>query len=760
MTEPVRATGPSLPETDLRALVNHIPATVFVVTARPRATLIYVSAQIEQLTGYPPQAWLDDGDRWRRTVHPADRDHWTTRWEAAVTQGTRFEEEFRIVRRDGSIAWVRETAEPLRDEAGEIVSWQGIAYDITGRMATEDALTRSEARYRALVERLPVVVYADSDETRPRSLYVSPNAEEVLGYAPARYLTDRDLWTRSIHPDDRAAVAHAWAAVIMNRQPFEFEYRMLRPNGEVVWVRDSSIPVHDEDGSTLFWQGVMLDITAQKIVEEDFHLSEARYRLLVEQIPAVVYEMDRDDERRTLYVSPHVEEILGYTRQEWLDQPDIWTELLHEDDREIELAAHDRHTETGEPWSREYRLIANDGRVVWVRDQARLLGGSAPGAARWQGVMLDITPQKDAERALREANDELEFGVLARTAELADADEMMTLEIGERLRVERELRDAETRYRLLVEDLPAAVYAWEANWDDDERRPGDGDPYMSPQIEAIVGFTSAEWGETGFWRTRLHPHDRDRVLARATRSEETGEPFNEEYRYLAKDGGVVWVLDRATLRTRKPDGTPATFQGVMLDITARKAAEDKAAQAEERYRMLAEQGAFMSYVCAIEPDEDPPRMTVEYISPQIADVIGYPLGEWEGHPERWFEMIHPDDRHVMTRVMDNLQTTGEPWSNDYRIIGSDGGIIWLHDRGQVVARDDRGRPTQFQGMLLDVTEQRVASAGAGRFRTIAPRHDRRVPRDRVDRGRRHRDHAVALHLHRAPVRSPAGVHPQ
>ena len=80
-------------------------------------------------------------------------------------------------------------------------------------------------------------------------------------------------------------------------------------------------------------------------------MSESRYRLLVEQIPAVVYEMDRDDERRTLYVSPHVEEILGYSRQEWLDQPDIWTELLHEDDREIELAAHDQHTETGEPWS-------------------------------------------------------------------------------------------------------------------------------------------------------------------------------------------------------------------------------------------------------------------------------------------------------------------------------------------------------------------------------------------------------------------------
>jgi PAS domain S-box-containing protein len=320
--------------------------------------------------------------------------------------------------------------------------------------------------------------------------------------------------------------------------------------------------------------------------------------------------------------------------------------------------------------------------------------------------MLDITPLKDAERGLREANDELEFGVLARTTELGEANEMMALEIGERKRMEAELREAETRYRLLVEDLPAVVYSWEANWVEAERRPGDGYPYMSPQIEGIVGFTSAEWSETSFWKTRLHPHDRDRVLALASHSEETGEQFNAEYRYLAKDGRVVWVLDRATLRTRSEDGTPATFQGVMLDITGRKAAEEKAAEAEAAYRMLTEQGPVMSYLCRLERDTDPPGLVVEYVSPQIATTVGYPLEHWLEQPERWFEMIHPDDRGIMGQVMENLRFAGEPWANDYRIICGDGRIIWLHDRGQVVARDERGRPTRFQGMLLDVTDAR------------------------------------------------------
>src|SRR5204862_7778366 len=100
---------------------------------------------------------------------------------------------------------------------------------------------------------------------------------------------------------------------------------------------------------------------------------DARYRELVEGIPAVVYETGLDHARRTLHASPHIEALFGYPRDEWLDQQDIWRELLHADDRELELAAHDLHSATGDPWSREYRLIAADGHVVWVRDQAVLL---------------------------------------------------------------------------------------------------------------------------------------------------------------------------------------------------------------------------------------------------------------------------------------------------------------------------------------------------------------------------------------------------
>ena len=121
---------------------------------------------------------------------------------------------------------------------------------------------------------------------------------------------------------------------------------------------------------------------------------EALYRALVENLPAVIYQVAPDDDRRTMYVSPHVETALGYSRDEWLDQPDIWMELLHPDDREQTLAAHDLHNETGRPWSREYRLIANDGRVVWFRDVANLVRDEGGRPQHWLGLQLDITELK------------------------------------------------------------------------------------------------------------------------------------------------------------------------------------------------------------------------------------------------------------------------------------------------------------------------------------------------------------------------------
>ena len=683
-------------------LVEHLPVIVYMDAYGAAESSRYVSPNVVDVLGHPAEAFVTDTYLWRVLVHPDDVERADAAWNRGWATGTGWSVEYRFVHPDGHDVWVRDEARMVVDPATGEPTWQGVIIDLTVQKQSEAELRRSELLHRALVEQVPAVVYLDRYDEGRHTTFNSPRVSEMTGIPPERWIEDPELWQRVIHPDDLERVRAELEECIAQTRTLDIEYRWCHVDGHDVWVHDTCSPVMAEDGSVEYWLGVMLDITEQRLAEQRLLASERRYRALVEQVPAIMYEMGPDDERRTLFVSPHVEAILGYERQEWLDQPDIWVELLHPDDRERELAAHDRHNETGEPWQREYRLIANDGREVWVHDQAQLVNDAD--GSRWLGVMLDITPQKEAEELLRLAKDELEMRVRTRTTELEDANEMMSLEIEERRRIEGQLREAEIRYRLLLEDLPAAVYSWETNWEDDAE-PADTALYTSPQLEAILGFPREDWHRPGFWQERVHPHDRDRIVPLAQHSIESGEPFSAEYRYLAADGRIVWVLDRATLRTRDRHGLPRLFQGVMLDITELKEAEAKALEAEERFRRLADEGPFVVYQFELEHG-DPPVVHLRYLSPSAAELLNVPASLWGGGDlEAWFALMHPDDVERMRPLAERAFATGGPWNYAFRMIGADGQIVWLLDRGRAIERDAEGRPTFFQGVMLDVTEE-------------------------------------------------------
>ena len=140
--------------------------------------------------------------------------------------------------------------------------------------------------------------------------------------------------------------------------------------------------------------------------EKELVRSEDRFGHLVEQIPAVTYvqePIDSDTPKAITYMSPQYEAMLGYPpRQEMLDE-EHWLRVLHPDDREKVLAEELRTDETGEPYRIEYRQIARDGRVVWVRDEATLIRDEE--ALYWLGVQYDITEQKRTEEEFRKSEE-------------------------------------------------------------------------------------------------------------------------------------------------------------------------------------------------------------------------------------------------------------------------------------------------------------------------------------------------------------------
>jgi len=127
-----------------------------------------------------------------------------------------------------------------------------------------------------------------------------------------------------------------------------------------------------------------------------------RYRALSEQIPAVLYSEVHTPEGALIYKSPQSQWLLGYTSDESI-RLDFWKAVIHPDDRQWVLAENERVDATGDPWNVEYRIIAKDGRVVWLRDHAVLVRGEHGEPNYWQGYFIDITEQKQAEAALRQA---------------------------------------------------------------------------------------------------------------------------------------------------------------------------------------------------------------------------------------------------------------------------------------------------------------------------------------------------------------------
>ena len=130
---------------------------------------------------------------------------------------------------------------------------------------------------------------------------------------------------------------------------------------------------------------------------EQARASEARYKALLENIPTVTYINSPDEEARTEYVSPQVEKLLGYPRSAYLDDPVFWQKIVHPDDQRRVMEANQETAHTGQPFSMEYRLIAADQRVLWVKDEAILVRDERGAPQYWLGVWTDITTRKAAE---------------------------------------------------------------------------------------------------------------------------------------------------------------------------------------------------------------------------------------------------------------------------------------------------------------------------------------------------------------------------
>jgi PAS domain S-box-containing protein len=263
----------------------------------------------------------------------------------------------------------------------------------------------------AWFDRVPAVPFVRridlSDPPRAgETVAMAEQVGELLGFGSAELMGRVDLWASRIYPDDLGRVLATWRSTTTPGERYHLSYRMRRRDDRLIHVVDVAAVVEDADG-TRSWHGVVIDVTGDRAATPTQREAEEKYRLLVEQIPAVTYidEVPADDpaDLSPAYMSPQLERLLGYAPHEWLADPDMWDRVTHPDDVDAAEAAAQRAFEEGRPLSIEYRMIARDGRTVWIREEAALYRDEEGNAKFWQGVYFDITELKRAEDELNRA---------------------------------------------------------------------------------------------------------------------------------------------------------------------------------------------------------------------------------------------------------------------------------------------------------------------------------------------------------------------
>ena len=754
-----------------RTLVEQIPAGVYTQEVQHDGAIAYISPRIEDMLGYSPHEYVENPGLWVETTHPEDRKRVLAEDARTDETGGPFRAEFRKIARDGRVLWVRDEAVLVKDAAGEPLYWQGIFVDITERKEAEEALEESRRRLSALLSNAPAYLYRCRNEPGWPNEYVSDHALELTGYTPEELTDGTLLFDDLIVGGDRGNVWGEVQAALAERRRFELRYSIRRKDGEIRHVEERGRGVHDGDQGGGVIEGVVYDVTERVRAEGALREAEERYRLLVEQIPAVTYIDRADGTDKPLYTSPQIEGMLGYTPEEWIAGK-LWYQRLHPEDRDRILAADERFEDGGEErFSEEYRLIAKDGSVVWVREAAVLVKDGQGEPLYWQGVFYDLTERKEAEEAVRrseerlrgladaafeglliadggvilEANSALtemfeyaleelvgrsalefvapEHRDLARSKIAAGSEEpyeivgvrkdgtRIDLEVrgraysyrGRRVRVtavrdvtgrkaaEEALRTTEERYRNLVERLPAVTFV--------DRVEGSKAPvYVSPQVEEMFGYAPEEWMEGRLWRERLHPDDRDRMLASDERFEADGGPVDQEYRLLAKDGSAVWVREETVL-VRGDGGEPLYVQGILTDITERK-------RAEEDLRQSAAGLAEAQRMAHLGNWEWNPGTGELYWSDETFRIYGFETRSFAPDFEKLLEVVHPDDRGMLGRALDEALHLGRPHDLEHRVVRPDGEVRVVHRQARVVC-DESGEPAKMVGTIHDITERKA-----------------------------------------------------
>jgi PAS domain S-box-containing protein len=454
--------------------------------------------------------------------------------------------EIQLLTANGQPLWVQMSASRLPDEQGYYLFLTDI-----------DAYKQAESRYQMLVEQNPAVIFLDKADELGTNHYISPQIEKLLGYPPEAYAENPKLWHEQLYPDDYELATASITEVLQTGQAI-VEYRMVRRDGRIVWVRDSSVLVRDEQGNPEFIQGILEDITERKQLEAQLH---ERVQLAEFQAAIGAALIQPGDLRQLLQqcaqalvdsFSAAVALIWTFNEAEQALElrasAGLYTHLDGEHSRiEIGQSRIGRIAEKKEPYLNND--LAGDPFISdldWVqREGLRAIAGYPLLIdGRLVGTLAMFSRHILTEQHLQA------MATIANNVALAI----------ERKHAQDSLLQSQQQFRQLADAMPLIVWTAEPDGTID---------YGNQALFAYTGERDEFQEISQRWIEVLHPDDLARCLAEWVESVNSGKLFNIEYRIRRHDGVYRYHLVRAT-PVRDSDGYIIKWYGTATDIHERR----------------------------------------------------------------------------------------------------------------------------------------------------------------------------------------------
>ncbi len=578
------------------------------------------------------------------TFHPDDRERIMKQYNESLINRSDFLSEHRVITPSGKIKYIIEKARTTYDENGKPLKSLGSVVDVT-------ELKEQEIQLRKLstaVTECPVSIVITSPCGKIE--YVNPFFTKMTGYSLEEAVGQNPRILKAEHfPTEY--FTNLWETILSGKV-WEGEFYNKRKDGSNYWEYAVISPVINEDLKVTNLVAIKIDITERKRLETELRQSEERFRLVADYTHDLEYWQDENG--KIVYISPSCTRITGYEPEAFMQDGELLHNIIHPDDRPL----FDQHRENigpdGHRRAIDFRIITRNNKIEWVNHVCRVVYDNHGRCFGTRGCNRVVTEKKNIELALQKSEE-----TLHRIFSSANVGICMIDHTGK--------------------------YIFFNKW-----------------WQQQLGYATEELREMTFSDV-THPDDIE-LSPRLIEKIKSGEidTYNIEKRYVRKDRSIFWGnLSVSVIRSIEHE--ILHYIGVVIDITAKKEAEEALKKSKEQFEIAVAGSNDGIWDWNLTTGE-------LFLSPRWKEQLGYSDEEVPNHFSTFENLILPEDHErVMSYV--NLYLKGEMqnYDTDFRMRHKTGKIVWMRARGTAI-RNDEGRPIRMAGSHTDITESKRVEA--------------------------------------------------